>query len=302
MCTNQGFKSIICDAMLIFNEYLYHFLVSQYDQLNHLGRGATFKEISKKIVEEIKIPLPPLKTQKRIVKLLDKAQALIDKRKEQIVLMDQIIQSFFYDMFGDPVMNPNGWEIMLMKDICHKVTDGTHDTPERLTVGVKFITGKHIRPSKIDYENSDYVTQDVHNEIYRRCNPESGDVLYTNIGVNLGTAAMNNVDYEFSMKNVALLKCKKEILSGKYLEQFLNSKNMKANIVWIAGIGGAQQFLSLTEIRKLKVAVPPIEYQKSFADRVQKIEAQKKAMTTSLKELENNFNSLMQRAFKGELV
>jgi type I restriction enzyme, S subunit len=272
------------------------------DQLVKLSTGASYPAVSDKIVKSLKIPLPPLKTQKRIVEILDKAQALIDKRKEQIALMDQLIQSLFYDMFGDPVSNPKGWEVKFMKDICHKVTDGTHDTPERLTEGVKFITGKHIRPSKVDYENSDYVTQDVHKEIYRRCNPENGDVLYTNIGVNLGTAAMNTVDYEFSMKNVALLKCKKKTLYGKYLEQFLNSKNMKANIVWIASIGGAQKFLSLTQIRKLKVAVPPIKDQKSFADRVQKIETQKAAMTTALKELQNNFNALMQGAFKGELV
>src|SRR5699024_125595 len=115
------------------------------------------------------------------------------------------------------------WDELKMVEICSKVTDGTHDTPERLANGIKFITGKHIRPYKIDYNNSDYVTNQVHQEIYKRCNPEKNDVLYTNIGVNLGTAALNTVDYEFSMKNVALLKPIKSKVIGRYLEYFLNS-------------------------------------------------------------------------------
>ena len=103
-----------------------------------------------------------------------------------------------------------------LEEVCTKITDGTHDTPERLTEGIKFITGKHIRPFSIDYNNSDYVTIKVHTEIYKRCNPEYGDILYTNIGVNYATAAMNTVNYEFSMKNVALLKYNRTILSGRF--------------------------------------------------------------------------------------
>lgn len=101
LCTNQGFKNIICNN-LVNNKYLFYYLKDKTVYLNDLGRGATFKEISKTIVEEIDVPLPPIKTQKQIVKALDKAQELIIKRKEQIQKLDEFLQSVFLDMFGDP--------------------------------------------------------------------------------------------------------------------------------------------------------------------------------------------------------
>jgi type I restriction enzyme S subunit len=204
-------------------------------------------------------------------------------------------------MFGDPVRNEKGWDEILLSKACTKITDGTHDTPERLTEGIKFITGKHVRPYKVDYNNSDYVTKAVHEEIYRRCNPTLNDVLYTNIGVNLGTAALNTVEYQFSMKNVALLKPNKSIIIGRYIEYYLNSKNMKEKIVWIGSLGGAQQFLSLTLLRRLKINIPPITLQNQFAERVQAIEAQKAQAEAELVKAEELFGSLLQGAFKGEL-
>ena len=251
---------------------------------------------------KVKIPLPPLEQQKKIAAILDAADSYRQKTKSLIEKYDELTQSLFLDMFGDPVTNPKGWEEYLMNEACTKVTDGTHDTPDRLGEGIKFITGKHVRPYSIDYKNSDYVTKDVHEEIYRRCNPELGDVLYTNIGVNLGTAALNKVDYEFSMKNVALLKPLEKLLTGRYLEYLLNSENMKSKIVWMASLGGAQQFLSLTQLRRLKINIPPKEIQNQFTERVQAIEEQKAQAKVSLAGAEDLFNSLLQRAFKGELT
>ena len=87
-----------------------------------------------------------------------------------------------------------------------------------------FITGKNIRPFTIDRINVEFVSDDVHREIYRRCNPEYGDVLYTNIGAGTGNAAFNDLTCEFSMKNVALLKPDAILTNGRYLEFLLNNK------------------------------------------------------------------------------
>ena len=205
-------------------------------------------------------------------------------------------------MFGDPVNNPSQWESYVLSEVCSKITDGTHDTPRRLKAGVKFITGKHIRPYFVDFENSDYVSQEVHETIYKRCNPELGDILYTNIGVNLGTAAKNNMDYEFSMKNVALLKYNRDYLNGSYLEFMLNSPNMKKEVIRIASLGGAQKFLSLTQIRNLSVLIPPLALQNKFSKSIEELLIQKKSAERSLLHTDELFNSLLQKAFKGELV
>ena len=283
-------------------DYLYYWFIKNKSLLNDTSNNAVVPILNNYSLKTIKFNYPPLETQKRIAAILDDAAALRDKTQQLLTEYDQLAQSIFLEMFGDPVLNPNGWNEVKMDDVCEKVTDGTHDTPERLSEGIKFITGKHIRPYVIDYDNSDYVTYDVHREIYRRCNPELNDVLYTNIGVNLGTAALNTVNYEFSMKNVALLKPKNEYLIGRYLEYFLNSKKMKEKILWVSSIGGAQKFLSLTQLRRLKILIPPIELQNQFAEKIGLIEQQKDLAKQELKESEDLFNCLLQKAFKGELV
>lgn len=117
MYCNQGFKNCICSEA-IYNKYLFYFLRLKKDYLNSLGRGATFKEISKSIVESIKIPLPPKSTQLAIVTELDKINELIRLKKEQLKDFDNLAQSLFYEMFGDPVENEKGWEVETVQNSC----------------------------------------------------------------------------------------------------------------------------------------------------------------------------------------
>ena len=292
------------DKTKLYSQYFAHYLnhLSDKNYFDKFLTGGTVKFINKKTMGNIEVPLPPLPTQQKIASILDAADTLRQKDKALLAKYNELTQSLFLDMFGDPVKNEKGWEKKDLKEVCTKITDGTHDTPKRLLSGIKFITGKHIRPFEIDYLNSDYVTEEVHNEIYKRCNPEFGDILYTNIGVNFATAAMNTVDYEFSMKNVALLKYKRDILNGRFLESILNDQFFKDRLKMAFGIGGAQQFLSLSNIKSIMVLCPPLSLQNQFAERVTIIEQQKAVAQASLEKSEELFNSLLQKAFKGELV
>lgn len=251
-----------------------------------------------KLLKDLDIPIPPKSTQLAIVSELDKINELIRLKKEQLIEYDNLAQSIFYDMFGDPVENEMGWEVKKLIDVCTKITDGTHDTPQRLTEGVKFITGKHIRPGYIDYMNSDYVTEQVHKEIYARCNPEFGDVLYTNIGANLANAAINTVHYEFSMKNVALLKLRKDVIHGMLLQFYLNNPRIREKILENYSNGGAQKFLSLKSIALIKTILPPLPLQQSFASRIEQIEKLKSEVQNAITDLETLLASRMQYWFE----
>ena len=280
--------------------FLFHFLNSDVFENEAIknSAGAAQLNLSTKWLGDFEIPLPNLATQQRIAAILDQADAIIQNNRAIVQKYDALTQSLFLDMFGDPVKNEKGWEKDILKNVCTKITDGTHDTPERLNKGIKFITGKHIKPFFVDYENSDYVTKEIHMEIYKRCNPEFEDILYTNIGVNFATAALNVVDYEFSMKNVALLKYKRNIINGYYLTFLLNNANFKDRLKKAFGIGGAQQFLSLSNIKKIEIHLPPIQLQNQFAERVAMIEAQKQQAQLELAKSEELFNSLLQESFK----
>lgn len=283
----------------ISQDYLMYYLKSNYcmTYIKAYARGAVRNNLKLSQLGEFDIPVPPIAEQQRIVAELDLISSIIDKQKAQLEEYDQLAQSIFYDMFGELITNEKGWKKEQLKTICSKITDGTHDTPERLNNGVKFITGKHIRPFFIDYENSDYVTEEVHKEIYLRCNPELGDVLYTNIGAGIGNAALNTVEYEFSMKNVALLKPQNNIVNGYYIEYYLNNEDIKSSIIDIFSNGGAQRFLSLKSIAKIPILVPPLSLQQQFAEKVEAIEKQKALVQASIAETETLFNSRMDYYF-----
>jgi type I restriction enzyme S subunit len=266
------------------------------------GNGATFKEVSKTVVYEIPIFYPTsLGEQKRIALILDKAEDIRRKQEQVIALGKNLLTSCFLEMFGDPVVNCENWPVERLDALCTKITDGTHDTPPRQDSGFLFITGKNIRPFRIDLEKTEYVSEEVHRQIYRRCNPEYGDVLYTNIGANTGTAAFNVFDFEFSMKNVALLKPKKETLCGRYLEFLLNHTGFKARLLSKFGLGGAQGFLGLKSIKGIEIPVPDYQRQKRFEELV----GRKTAINTKSYEhhrfAQQLSKSIVARAFRGEL-
>jgi len=286
---------------LIETYFYYLYLRYNIHLLENGFRGAGLKHISKNYISKIRIPLPPLQDQIQIVEILSKAENLILKRKESIHLLDDLLKSTFLEMFGDPVKNEKGWEKKKLNEVCSKITDGTHDTPERIEKGIKFITGKHIVPFFIDFNNSDYVTEEEHKIIFKRCNPEFGDILYTNIGVNLGTAAINSVHYEFSMKNVALLKNHSSMIESHFLVHLLNFTKYKNLILRKASTGGAQKFMSLKQIRNIMILVPPLTLQAKFSEIVKKVESIKTKYESDLTELDNLYGSLSQKALKGEL-
>jgi type I restriction enzyme S subunit len=151
------------------------------------------------------------------------------------------------------------WEVKKLENIAKKITDGTHDTPKPIEKGIPFLTAIHIKDGFVDYNNCYYLDKEVHNKIFKRCNPEKNDLLIVNIGAGTATCALNIVDYEFSLKNVALVKPDTNIIDGRFLVQIQRKKSLK--IFNQLTSGGAQPFLSLKEIGRLLISFPTIAEQ-----------------------------------------
>jgi type I restriction enzyme S subunit len=297
MCTNQGFKSIICNPDYVNSEYLYFWLLSKKDYLNHLGRGATFKEISKSIVENIEVPLPSLEIQNKIVEILKKALHLIDKRKAQIEALDQLTQSVFLEMFG----NLKGEKVPL-SELCDVNPSKKEIENIDKELPVTFLPMANVSENgELDLSESRLIKEVFDGFTYFR----EGDVLFAKITPCMengkGAIARNLINnIGFGSTEFHVLR-PKENVNSKWL-YYLTSlqsfrKQAEANMTGSAGQKRVpKQFFS-----KYKVVLPPIELQNQFAEIVQKIQSQKEITKKSLEELENNFNSLMQRAFKGEL-
>lgn len=199
---------------------------------------------------------------------------------------------------------PEGWSFLPLGNVCQKITDGTHDTPKPTKTGIPFIMAKHIRDKVIDFNNSLFVPQDVHNIIYQRCNPEKGDLILVHIGANIGSPAYINVDFEFSMKNVGLLKPHRELLDGKYLELYLLF--IKQNIIDLVSRGGAQPFMSIKLMDTIPCVLPPLTEQYEIVHRVgllfERADAFDREIAAASRRCERLTQAVLGKAFAGKLV
>ena len=191
------------------------------------------------------------------------------------------------------------WVEKKLGEVSNKITDGTHDTPKPIIQGVPFLTAIHIKDGFIDYENCYYLPEEEHKLIYQRCNPEKGDLLIVNIGAGTGTCAMNIVDYEFSLKNVAVVKPNKDIIYSSFLEQIQRNKSKK--IFSQLASGGAQPFLSLNEIGKLKITLPTLAEQTKIASFLTAVDDKLTQLKKKKSLLEEYKKGVMQKLFSQEL-
>lgn len=201
---------------------------------------------------------------------------------------------------------PDVWDYFRLEDITYLVTDGTHHTPKYQNDGVKFLSVKNVRPFKIRDEDIKYISEKEHREINSRCNPETGDILYTKVGATFGYACVNELEYPFSIfVSLALVKPVYGLIDSKYLEAVMNSETVfKQARERISGIGTPD--LHLIEIRDFKIPLCSIEEQKeivrrlkSFFELADKLESRYTKAKAMLDKLPQ---SILAKAFRGELV
>ena len=194
----------------------------------------------------------------------------------------------FPSFYGD-------WEVKKLGEVADKITDGTHDTPKPVEDGVPFLTAIHVKDGSIDYENCYYLEQDVHNNIHKRCNPEKGDLLIVNIGAGTATCALNIMNYEFSLKNVALVKPNKSIIDGRFLAQVQRKNSTK--ICNQLTSGGAQPFLSLKEIGRLPIKFPSLPEQKKISSFLSLIDERIQTQNKIIEQLETLIKNVSEKIF-----
>ena len=200
---------------------------------------------------------------------------------------------------------PAGWKWVKLGDVAIKLVDGTHHSPENSEEGnFMYVTSKNIRDFGLDLDDISYVDEEVHKEIYKRCNPEKGDILYVKDGVNTGTVAMNTLDEEFSMlSSVALIKLP-ESISNDFMLWVLKSPR------FIQGIreqmdGNAITRVTLKKLKACLIPLPPIEEQKRIAAILNEQNASASLAQESIQQeldtIEAMPASLLRKAFSGEL-
>jgi len=284
----------------IYFRFLFYALLNR--GLGDAITGAAQPQITRANLTRVSIPVPPLAEQERIIKLLDESDELRKLRTQADRRTADLIPAFFHEMFGDPALNPHKWPKTTLGQACQKLTDGTHFSPPPAETGVPYITAKHLREQGLDFDRDPtYVSPEHHREIYARCDPKPGDVLYIKDGVTTGLAAVNRYEYEFSMlSSLALMRPDAAKCDSEFLCAWLNDKAVKVSMLEQMA-GAAIRRLTLVKLKKAPILLPPLPLQKVFAKRVTEIRELEAEQTASRERLDALFQSMLHRAFRGEL-
>lgn len=305
MCTNQGFKSLV-PTERVDSTYLYYCMLSHSPKLEALGNGATFKEVSKKIVEEFEIPLPPLKEQKRIAAILDKADAIRQKRKQAIDLADEFLRSVFLDMFGDPVTNPKGFPVKVLSQLYIDPKNGTKCGPfgsalkkeEFVDEGIPVWNMDNISLSgNFKDEPKLWVTEEKFNEI-DAYSVIDGDVIISRAGT-VGKMGVVRTKYSSSLISTNLIRVRfsEDLLPEYFVALMTYCKGRVGRLK--TGPDGSFTHMNTGILDKLEFPYPPVELQRKFLKLLADTEKYLDKMPPS--QLNDLFNSLSQKAFSGQL-
>ena len=309
VCTNQGFKSLVPRFDLVSPDFLFWWLKAQEKHIQSKGRGATFKEVSKKIVEDLQIPLPPLTEQKRIARILDAADALRAKRREALAQLDTLLQSTFLDMFGDPVINPMRWSVGRLEDCFSKTRAGTCCGPfgsalkkhEYVDDGIPVWGIDNVKPNQFLQERSLFITPEKFAEL-QRYSVESGDILISRAGtVGRMCVAVPTATQSIIGTNLIRLTLNPGAMLPIYFASLYTFCGERLPGLRASGDDRAYSFLNTTRLKSLVVPLPPIDLQLRFAAIVKSIDEQKARQRTHLAELDTLLVSLQSRAFRGDL-
>lgn len=290
----------------------YYFLSDNYrNVIRDLAGGVNINNIRKEYITGLKLPLPPLPEQKRIVAKLDSLFAHIENTKTRLEKVPTLLKNFRQAVLTQAVTgklteDQKRWDKHLLEELCISITDGDHQAPPQVQEGIPFLVISNVSSGVFDF---DKVTRHVPKEYYdslkdtRR--PRKGDVLYTVTG-SYGIPLIVDFDKEFCFqRHIAILRPDQNKILSKYLKFLLQSDSILKQAHNVA-TGTAQLTVPLRGIRSFEVIIPKIDVQTEIVRRVESLFAKADAIETKYKLLKEKIDNLPQtilsKSFKGELV
>lgn len=267
------------------------------------AHGITMVHMTKAGMESWKIPLPPIAEQKRIAAILDKADSVRRKRKEAIALTEELLRSAFLEMFGDPVTNPKGWDIVPMKKVVAETQYGTAEKSNEVMEGLPVLRMNNITYSgEIDLDSLKWCQISPKDE--EKFTVQRDDLLFnrTNSPELVGKTAVWRSDEKFAYAGYLIrVRFDQSRINSEYVSAFLNSAYGKKYLLEKAKPSINMSNFSASEFLKIPVPVPDMKVQRQFKEFSNSTREMSQRLSSELEGYDNLFNSLLQRAFRGEL-
>ena len=296
---STGFSVLRAKNNLALNRYIFEFTKTSgfIAELIKQATGANYPAVSSKIILNQKIPLPPLPIQQKIADILDRANALIEKRKLQIKKLDLLVKSQFIEMFGDPVMNDKGWERGTIRDI---VTQVNYGTSKPANEGGRY---PYLRMNNITYDGQLDLTDlkyiDIADNEIEKFIAKKNDVLFnrTNSKELVGKTCVFNIDERMIIAGYIIRVRLNERAIPVYLSAVLNADFGKLTLRTMCKTIIGQANINAQELQNIEILIPPVNLQNRFADFVHTADKSKFELKRSLDELGVLYKALLQENF-----
>ena len=295
ICIGRGLCAIQPNDNIIM-PFIYYALTTKQAYFDKNSTGSTFKAISSKIVTNTVIPVPPIGEQERIVAELDLLSGIIEKKKEQLKAYDQLAQSIFYSMFGDPIDNPKGWETKRIGDFASCIAGATPSTlVKRYWEGgdIPWLSSGEVAQGRI-YDTEKKITSEGYNNSSTKLIPPHTVVIaLAGQGKTRGTVGVAEISLCTNQSICSILT--NGTIDNDYL--YYQLKYMYAEIRSVSNGEGGRGGLNLKIVSSFKVIVPPLSLQQEFAEKIEAIERQKALVQQSIEETQTMFDYTMDKYF-----
>jgi type I restriction enzyme S subunit len=277
----------------------------EYFPPSRLIPNESYPSIRLSDIQNLDINIPKeISEQERISDLLNKADSICKKRQKSLRLAEEFLRSTFFNMFGDPVTNPKKFEECTIDEYSELVSSGS--TPlggERVysKVGIPFYRSQNVLMNEFDLSDIAYIKKEIHDSM-KRTWLKNGDILLNITGASIGRVNVYRGEDDKANVNqhVCIIRLDSHKMIPEFLAYFISHENYQKKIIK-QNAGATRQAFNFEQIKTFKVFSPTIELQKRFLEIYNRLSIMKGSYRLSLTESENLFNSLMQRAFKGEL-
>ena len=294
-CIHDGWLVIHDDNNTFIKDYLYYYLSSptMYRKFESLAVGGVVNNLNSQLVRNVYVSIPSIEEQKQICSLLDKMNRVIEAKKEQLKELDNLAQAIFYDMFGDPVENNKAWEskpISSIGELSRGVSKHRpRNAPELLGGTMPLIqtgdvsnSGMYIR----DYSSTYSELGVLQSRVWHK------GTLCITIAANIGKCSILTFDACFPDSVVGFIPYDNALVEYMYFAFSAIQNTLEEN-----AMGVAQKNINLTILNQLVLAVPPLDKQQAFAEKVKAIERQKELINQSIKDVQTLFDAKMDYYF-----
>ena len=307
-CIHDGWLVLRDEQELFDKRFLYYYLSSKttYEKFKSMAVGGVVNNLNSEMVRKIEVPVPSKAEQVEVADLLDRLKRILDSRKKEVQLLDNLIKARFVEMFGDAVTNPMNWPVKKLKDLSVQINSG--NTPKGgsenyVEKGITFFRSQNVWKDRLEMEDIAYIDAETHASM-KKSSLKYGDILMTKTGrintenSSLGRAALYmGADDQANVNGHVYFIRLKPGVNNKFVLRILVSPEYRDLIrnVCVGGIDKRQ--LNKEHIEEFPIICPPISMVDKYIALVDQVDKSKVAVQKALNQTQILFDSLMQKYF-----